>query len=317
MELLYSSEVSSGEIDHLGHLNVRYYMERAQHANERLMEALGLAPAACKALGARLTQHDSYTRYHREQFRGSTLGVRGGVLDVSTDGLELYFEVVNDAKAEVAATFILRVALVERATRRRLPLPPASVAKARERLIEPPAHGRPRSVDLGPPRLDVRYEDLAERLADDVSDPMSRRFERAVDAEDCDEFGFLADTPDMMMFGQLRPRQPERPEGQPQWGPMTFTGDDGRRFGWASMETRNIRLSSPRAGDVLSSIGAEIGLHGKVRHSRRWVFNTSTGEIVSMNDNVSVALDLDARRSIEIPAKVRTQLERRHVPEFA
>jgi len=298
-------------------MNVRYYMERAQHANKALMETIGLGAAACKAMDARLTQHDSYTRYHREQFKGSMLGVRGGVLSASPEGLELYFEVVNDAKGEVAATFIIRVALIERATRRRRPLPAAAVAKAAERLIEAPAHGQPRSVDLGPPRLDVRYEDLAERLADDASDPMSRRFERVVEAEDCDEFGFLADTPDMMMFGQLRMRAPERTDGEPQWGPMTFTSDQGHRLGWASMETRNIRLTSPRVGDVLTSIGAEIGLHGKVRHSRRWVFNTTTGEIVSMNDNVSVALDLDARRSIEIPTRLRAQLERRHLPEFA
>ena len=54
-----------------------------------------------------------------------------------------------------------------------------------------------------------------------------------------------------------------------------------------------------------------------MRHSRRWIFNTTTGQLVSLNDNVSVALDLDARRSIQIPTKVRSQLERRHFPEFA
>src|SRR5579862_5658493 len=112
MELLYSSEVKSREIDHLGHMNVRFYMERAQRANQALMESLGLGPAACKALGGRLAQHDSYTRYHREQFKGAMLQVRGGVLEAGADGLTLYFEVVNDAKGEIAASFIIGVALV-------------------------------------------------------------------------------------------------------------------------------------------------------------------------------------------------------------
>jgi acyl-CoA thioester hydrolase len=317
MELLYSSEVKPSEIDHLGHMNVRYYMERVQQANMALMERFGLGAAACKAQGARLVQHDSYTRYHREQFVGSPLVVRGGVLSADPDGLALYFEVANDAKQQIAATFILNVSLIERATRQRLPLPDAAVAKAAANLIATPAHGQPRSVDLGAPRLDVRFEDLAERLGDDHADPMSRRMERTIEAADCDQFGFLRDSQDMM-FGTLRmPRPPKEGEGEPAWGPMTFTSDEGHRFGWASMETRTVRVSQPRAGDALCSIGAEIALYGKVRHSRRWIFNTTTGAIVSLNDNVSVALDLDARRSIEIPAKVRTALERRHLPEFA
>jgi hypothetical protein len=47
------------------------------------------------------------------------------------------------------------------------------------------------------------------------------------------------------------------------------------------------------------------------------VFNGATGELMTLNDNVNIALDLDARRSIEIPPEFRSRLELRHVPEFA
>ena len=46
-------------------------------------------------------------------------------------------------------------------------------------------------------------------------------------------------------------------------------------------------------------------------------YNLTTGKLVSLNDNVAIALDLDARRSIPIPASMRGQFESRHVPEFA
>ena len=49
----------------------------------------------------------------------------------------------------------------------------------------------------------------------------------------------------------------------------------------------------------------------------RACFNVTTGELVSLNDNVAVALDIDARKSIEIPPELRSGLERRHFPEFA
>ena len=311
MRLFDTSEIKPEEIDGLGHMNVRFYMERAQRANRALMAELGLGPDATAP--ARLVQHDTYTRYHREQFQGQVLAVEGGVLRADADAIAAYFEVTNPAKGEIAATFVLANSLVEPATGRTRPLPEAAVTSARAQVIEMPHHGRPRTLDLGAPRLDLAYDDVAARLADDESDPMSRRSEWTVEAQSCDEHGFLADS-GAMMFGGWR--QPSADEMR-RHGPMTFVGDHGHRLGWASLETRMVRVASPRAGDRLCSIGAEIGLHPKVRHSRRWLFNVTTGELVSLNDNVSIALDLDARRSIEIPPSIRSKLETRHTPEFA
>jgi acyl-CoA thioester hydrolase len=314
MELLHTAEVQPDEIDHLGHMNVRFYMERGQRGKSALLKTLGLGAAACAKMNALLIQHDSYTRYLREQFKGATLSVHGGFVSAEPDALSLYVEVRNEAKGEIAAAFILGAALVDRATRKRLPLPAEALAAAKARLIEIPAHGRPRSVDLGMPRTDLTYAQLAERLEDDHADPMGRRMERVIQPEDCDEFGFLAETQDMM-FGHLR--MPQMEEREASWGPMTYTSEAGHRFGWAAMEHRTLRLSQPRAGDVLASIGAEIGLAAKARHSRRWIFNVTTGDLVSLNDNVAVALDIDARRSMEIPPEIKVGLERRHFPEFA
>ncbi len=311
MRVLDTSDVLASEIDGLGHLNVRYYMARAQRANRVLMAEFGLGTEALT--GAKLVQMDSYCRYQREQFQGSTLTVNGGVLKADDAGLTLYLEVVNPAKDQIAATYVITSELIDRASGEKRAIPAASLAAAAGARIELPEHGRPRTIDLSPPRVDVAYDDLAARLADDASDPMSRSMERVVEAEECDEYGFLAETQDLMFGGWRMPSAAEM-RGM---GPMTFVGDEGHRLGWAALETRNVRVSQPRVGESLRSIGAEIGLHAKVRHSRRWMFNTTTGELVSLNDNVAIALDLDARRSIDIPPSLRGKLQERHVPEFA
>jgi acyl-CoA thioester hydrolase len=298
-------------------MNVRFYMERAQKGNRALLETFGLGREALGQRGVRAVQNDTYTRYHREQFQGSALQVKGGVLAASPEGISMYFEVVNDAKAQVAATFVLNTVLIDPATRELLPISDAAVAAAEGRRVELPEHGRPRSIDLGPPRLNLAYEELAARLDEDEQDPMSRRMERTIEAAECDEHGFQSDSVDMMFGGLRAPRMEDMRRLGQQFGPMTFSSDDGRRFGWASMETRNVRLHQPRAGDRLRMIAGEIGLGPKIRHSRRWVFNATTGALVSLNDNVNIALDLDARRSIEIPPEYRVRLEQRHVPEFA
>lgn len=312
MQVLHTSVVEPTEIDALGHMNVRYYQVRAQQANQSLMAKLGLDPEACGRRGALLINEDVYCRYHREQFRGATITVRGGVLEARPESLRLFFELANDAKGEVAATFIMVVGLTSRTSRVRMSIPDEVRAGAEAFQVTLPGHGAPRTVDLSAPRLDLGYDEVAARLQEEIADPMSRRMTRVIDAASCDEYGFLSEREDMM-FGQLR----SAPKPDEKWGPMTFTTDEGHRFGWASLETRNVRLEQPRVGETICSLGAEIGLHSKVRHSRRWIFNVTTGRLVSLNDNVAIALDLDARRPIEIPTKVRSELDKRHLPEFA
>lgn len=316
MELLHTSVVDGDEIDALGHLNVRYYATRARAANTALLGRLGLGEAAVQRMGGRLIGTDTYTRYHREQFNGSTLNVRGGVLEASGGAVRAYFEVVNDAKGEVAATFILTTTLIQPETRTPFPLPAETLAAAGGLTTAIPEHGRPRSLTLDMPRLDVTWDDLASRLVELPSDPMGSRSERVIEPEACDLYGYLSDTEELM-FGHVRPMPLEPGKREQRWGPMTFRTEEGHHVGWASLETRQLRLAQPRAGDVIRSIGAELGLHDKVRHSRRWIFNVTRGEVVSMNDNIALALDLDARRPIPIPPKLRADLETRHLPEFA
>jgi acyl-CoA thioester hydrolase len=313
MRILDTSEIKASEIDGLGHMNVRFYAERAQRANRVLLAELGLGGDEGETPGLRVSQTDTYCRYHREQFKGQTLTVSGGVLEVGPAEVRTFYEIANPARGEIAATFIIESTVSDRATGGPVPLANAVRAAAEAQRVELPEHGRPRTVDLGPPRLDLDYDVVAARLVDDPTDPMSRRSEWTVTPELCDENGVLADT-GALMFGGARPPSAEEMRRH---GPMTFVGDSGHRLGWASLETRMVRVSAARAGDVLSSIGAEIGLHQKVRHSRRWLFNLTRGQLVSLNDNVSIAFDLDARRSIDIPPSLRAKLEARHTPEFA
>jgi acyl-CoA thioester hydrolase len=306
-----TADVQPAEIDHLGHMNVRFYAERSQRANTALLAELGLEPDAER--GVRLTQTDSYTRYQREQFAGATLAVNGGVLGADAGGVRTYYELANPANGEIAATFLITSAFTDRESGESAGLPDSVQAAANAQRIELPAHGRPRTIDMGPPRIDLAFDDVAARIAEDPDDPMSRRSEWVVPPEACDEHGVLADL-GAMMFGGFRAPTAEEMR---QFGPMTFQTDEGHRIGWASLETRMVRVSSARAGDALCSLGAEIGLHHKVRHTRRWLFNTTTGRLVTLNDNVNIALDLDARRAIDIPASLRKSIQARHVPEFA
>jgi len=314
MRIWHTSTVREDETDSLGHMNVRYYMERVERANFVLMAELGLERKALKARGLGLSKVDSYCKYHREQFPGATLNVLGGVLDAADDSVRTFYEVRNPAQDVHAASFIVEYALVDVTTRERLPLSDETLRLAEKLRTPLPAYGAPRSITLDPPRTDLSFAEIAARVGDGGRSMMGALMEREIEPEFCDPQGWLRPGEDLM-YGP-RQRAKMQAEGH-EPGPTINLTADGHRFGWAWMETRALVFQTPRAGDRLRSIGADIALGSKTRRSRRWIFNLTTGRLAATDDMVGICLDLDARRAIDIPPDVRRQLASVYVPEFA
>src|SRR5262249_39810262 len=113
VDVLHTTEVTPDQIDHLGHMNVRYYATNARAGAERLLATLGLVRARERTV----VQRDTSVRHHREQLVGSRLAVRGGVLDASPDRIRLYEELANIETGDIAATFVLTFEAAAAATR--------------------------------------------------------------------------------------------------------------------------------------------------------------------------------------------------------
>ncbi|MFT4658405.1 MAG: acyl-CoA thioester hydrolase [Candidatus Aldehydirespiratoraceae bacterium] len=146
LAVTHTSTVTADQIDHLGHMNVRYYGVNAR--------------AATRSLFGRGEIFDIYTRHHREQLLNAKLEVRSGILGVDSGSTRLYHELVNTSTGEIAATFVHRI---------RSDTPIDSVD-----TIELPDHGRPRSIDLDasmsmPTINELRELDLAMRAPREIN----------------------------------------------------------------------------------------------------------------------------------------------------
>ncbi|HZM29222.1 MAG TPA: thioesterase family protein, partial [Acidimicrobiales bacterium] len=100
LPITHRSEVTEDQIDHLGHMNVRFYAVNAQAGTAAMLAGLpgwGGRPYAV---------HDVYTRHHREQLVGTPLVVRSAVLGAGADGLRLHHELAAEDTGELAATFV-------------------------------------------------------------------------------------------------------------------------------------------------------------------------------------------------------------------
>ncbi len=285
LTITHHSVVTGDQIDHLGHMNVRFYGVNAQAGSRSLLAAI--APDEPR----RFVPVDSYTRHHREQLLGARLVVRSGVLDVGPDDLRLYHELANEETGALAATFVHRVVTDVPGEPRTMS--EAIMARARAMVVAIPEHGATRTISLdadpvaSAPGLErVRELDLAMRKV------------RPVTTEECDASGTYLRSNAPMLTWAGEPVHHGNPE-------MLYEGPAGERMGWASMETRIAIKRLPRAGDRVQSFSAVIGLADKTSYRIQWVYDVDAGDLLTTFEIVNLAFDTGARRPLSIPASVR------------
>jgi acyl-CoA thioester hydrolase len=314
MQQLDQSLVGPEEIDSLGHLNVRFYLARVDRANRVLLDALGLGATELETRGATLRRMDTYCKFRREQFEGAELSVHGGMLHPTGSQVRCYFEIRNAARDEIAATFVTGTVMADRTSRQMLELPVSARQVNEQYGVQIPTYAQPRTLSLDPPQLDLPFRSLMERIGESVEFGMTGRREGMIEPADCGPDGVLRDDVELM-FVMFR-KQMEQLDAKA-FGPPIQHTDEGHRFAWAMLETRNIEVARPRAGDAVVWIGADVGIAEKSRQSRRWAFVRDTGQLLSIHDSVGIAMDLDARRAIAIPRSIRETMDRHYLPEFA
>jgi len=301
VDVLLKTQVTPDQIDHLGHMNVRFYSAHARTGAESLLASIGLASDERIALVGR----DVYVRHHREQLVGAQLEVRGGVLDASPDRIRLYEELLNPEADEVAAAFVLSFDLVDRSSQQRVAIEGKVVEAARDLVVVLPDHGRPRSIDLDedptaqPPSLDLlRERGLAIRQVRVIDDTLEADDEGVVSS------AWLGE---LVWGGEPAPGADFRPlEPLP----------DGGSMGFATMETRAAWARPARRGDRIQSFGAELDIHSKTMLSRFWLYDVDGAELIAVFTVVNVAFDISTRRAIVIPDVVRDRITRRYHPDL-
>lgn len=300
MRALYKTEVTPDQIDHLGHMNVRYYGVHARAGATELLGSIGLEPGE----DTTILQRDSYVRHYREQLVGVPLEVRGAVLSASADRIQIYEELFNEETDELAATFVLSFELADRSTRGHLALPGDVVRAASDELEPLPERGRPRTISLDEdPATTAPGLDALEQLE------LAMRRARPIDPVACDDEGFadpLA-VPELIWGGDPVPGREFRPLEELA---------DGGQMGFAIMENRSSYVRPARAGDLVQSFGAQLAVLNKAMVTRHWLFDVDRRDLIAMFTVVNVAFDTTARRAIRIPDEIRRRWSSRLHPEL-
>jgi acyl-CoA thioester hydrolase len=287
------SAVQTWECDQMGHMNVQFYVAKAGEGLTALAAALGLSPRAQRSDLAALFPREHHIRFHRELRPSAPFAVTAGVIDTRSEGLILYEEMHNVANATLTATFVTRAEWCDVEHRGGLPLPVNAIAKAPPLTVDLPPHGRPRGLDLAPPRP-------APKLNGPVAERMMTTLRGAVPHEHCDAQGFMTTRHYIGRISDAIPNLLAQTRGHDR---------TSGSVGGAALEYRIVYRSPARGGDLLVVKSGLKSVSAKTYVWCHWLFDGETGDCLATAEAVAVPLDLTERKAIEIPADMRAHLE--------
>lgn len=292
------SSVQTWKCDQMGHMNVQFYMAKADEGLAALAAALGLSPRGQRSDYALLSPREHHVRFHRELRPGAPFVIHAGVLAAKPEGIILYQEMTNAASGGLAATFVTRTEWADAEIRGGLPLPVTAVAKSADFMIELPAHGAPRGLDMAPARPSPMLTDAEEMK-------LITTFRGLVLREHCDAQGYM----------RMRHYMGRVSDGIPNLIAQTSGQDrSSGRTGGAALEYRFVYRRPAREGDLLILKSGLKSVSSKTYVWSHWLFDAETGESIATAEAVAVAMDLEARKAIEIPPEMRARLEALVVP---
>ena len=119
----YRGTVYPWHCDHMGHMNVMWYVGKFDEATWQLLAVVGLTAARLRQDGIGIVAVEQHIEYKRELRAGDLLTIYSSVQEVHEKSLIFVHEMTNQETQELAARTTLTGVCIDIATRRGMPLP--------------------------------------------------------------------------------------------------------------------------------------------------------------------------------------------------
>ncbi|MBX3676080.1 MAG: acyl-CoA thioesterase [Rhodocyclaceae bacterium] len=122
--------------DHMGHINVRAYLDFFEQAAWQTYAALGLTASLLRSGAVHLAAVQQNVSYQKELYPGDTIAVRTGVLELREKVVRFLHELYNTETGEVASTCEFTVVCLDPQARKSQAFPAVVAERARSMMIE-------------------------------------------------------------------------------------------------------------------------------------------------------------------------------------
>ena len=133
----YRGTVYPWHCDHMGHMNVMWYVGKFDEATWNLFARMGMSAGALREQGAAMVAVEQHLQYKKELFAGDVVRIDSRVLEVGAKSIRFVHEMRDGVTGELCATSELVGVHIDAQARKSRPLPDAATARARELLGHP------------------------------------------------------------------------------------------------------------------------------------------------------------------------------------
>ncbi len=136
LPITYRGAVYPSECDHVGHMNVAYYVAKFDGGTWNLFGLLGLTPSYLRDQGRGMAAVQQNITYKRELMPGDLVTVRTRLLEIRERVIRFEHTMTNGETGEVAATADLTGVHLDTTTRRACSFPESVLAAGRAMIEE-------------------------------------------------------------------------------------------------------------------------------------------------------------------------------------
>jgi acyl-CoA thioester hydrolase len=299
--------VNAWECDDMGHMNTRFYVQRANEGMQLLIARLGLPGLFRPRARSTALIEEMHIRFHREALVGTPLRMTGAVTEVRDAGIDLVLSLHDLTGDECKATFRLRLRHVDAGEEaEHIQWPREFVNRALDQLLPLPENARPRSTGSEPAASPINP-----RLAQDMG--MVRLAMGVIGPDRADIFGRMALNAFIGSVSDgIRSLTPPYRAIVARHAP-----EPPQRVGGAVVETRIVHSAWPRIGDAYEICSGLAFVDGPTMSLIHWMFDPVTGRHFGSMQSVAVTFDLDRRKLVPITDVARAELQRHCVAGLA
>jgi len=140
-EATYRGTVYPWHCDHVGHMNVMWYVGKFDEASWNFFARLGLTPSYLRESGRGMAAVEQKVAYKRELLAGDIIEIRSSLLEIREKSIRFAHEMRNAETGEIAATCEFTGVHMDRRLRKSAPFEDAvrNIAMKQLALSEPAA----------------------------------------------------------------------------------------------------------------------------------------------------------------------------------
>ena len=135
--LTYRGTVYPWQCDHVGHMNVMWYVGKFDEATWNLAAMVGITPSYLREHARGMAAVQQNITYKRELLAGDTVVVHSRMLEVREKVVRFVHVMTNAETGVEAALCDITGVHIDRAARKAVPFPPEIAASLRARVLEP------------------------------------------------------------------------------------------------------------------------------------------------------------------------------------